>query len=81
MHVLFVLLISLCQIFDSKWQVIVTKIITVVVSVLFIMKMIYQIEYIEHTDYDVNCTVSKKYVLQFNCIYILYCSSYLFLIG
>ncbi|XP_026476535.1 piezo-type mechanosensitive ion channel component-like, partial [Ctenocephalides felis] len=59
MHILFVLLISLCQIFDSKWQVIVTKIITVVVSVLFILKMIYQIEYIEHTDYDVNCTDSN----------------------
>jgi len=57
-HVIFLLLAVVALSFGSKINTLVCHIVSVLVSLLLLMKMIYQINSFVHSDYVVNCTVS-----------------------
>ncbi|XP_054741446.1 piezo-type mechanosensitive ion channel component isoform X2 [Anastrepha obliqua] len=54
-HVIFVALCVLGCITRSSIQIFISRIISFVVSIIILAKMIYQIGYISHEDYDVKC--------------------------
>ncbi|XP_020715968.1 piezo-type mechanosensitive ion channel component isoform X2 [Ceratitis capitata] len=54
-HVVFVALCVLGCITRSSVQIFISRIISFVVSVIILSKMIYQIGYLSHEDYDVKC--------------------------
>ncbi|XP_054282904.1 piezo-type mechanosensitive ion channel component isoform X3 [Macrosteles quadrilineatus] len=56
LHFVFVLLAVVSLTFGSNIQTVVTHIISVLVSILLLSKMIYQIEYIKHENWQVNCS-------------------------
>ncbi|XP_077295229.1 piezo type mechanosensitive ion channel component [Arctopsyche grandis] len=56
LHFGFVLIVSISLLFKTKVQVVVIQFVSVVTCILLLAKMIYQIEYIVHESYSVNCT-------------------------
>ncbi|XP_054082423.1 piezo-type mechanosensitive ion channel component isoform X2 [Zeugodacus cucurbitae] len=58
-HVVFVALCILGCITRSSIQIFISRIISFVVSIIILSKMIYQIGYLTHEDYDVRCQDEK----------------------
>ncbi|CAH2104345.1 unnamed protein product [Euphydryas editha] len=56
MHVPIMIIISPSLLLSSRKQRICVLIISILISVYFMAKMVYQIEYIKHSYFDVNCT-------------------------
>ena len=56
-HFLFMLLAVIALSFGSKTHTLVCHVVAVLVSILLLLKMIYQINYFMHENYQVNCTV------------------------
>ena len=46
--------------FQRSFQILAIHVMTVAVAVLMVIKMLYQIKYIDHKNWDVNCTVSTR---------------------
>lgn len=57
-HIAIIVLTVFAVISRTNTQTIYSGFISLAVGILFIMKMIYQIEYIPQKAYDVNCTVN-----------------------
>ncbi|PSN54799.1 hypothetical protein C0J52_01988 [Blattella germanica] len=55
-HIVFMLLAVIALSFGSKTHTIVCHVVSVLVSILLLLKMIYQINYFVHETYQVNCT-------------------------
>lgn len=58
-HFVLVILVTISLVFNSRIQSIIVYIISVYVSILLLTKMIYQIEYIRESTWNVTCPVSK----------------------
>lgn len=58
MHFILVLLVTISLVFNSRIQSIIVYIMSVYVSILLLAKMIYQIEYIRESTWNVTCIVS-----------------------
>lgn len=60
-HMIIMLLTVLALALGQRIQGIMIHLTSVLVSVMLLAKMIYQIQYIDHTKWDVFCDVSIKY--------------------
>lgn len=58
MHILIIVLATAAATSKSQMQSFMTRVISLVIGILFILKMVYQIEYINHSQYNVVCDVS-----------------------
>lgn len=54
-HILFVVLTVIAALTRTNKQILMSRVVSVVVGVFLLTKMIYQVTYIQHTNYDVNC--------------------------
>lgn len=66
LHITLVILTVIAITSRSSLQILVSRVISVFVAILFIVKMIYQIDFIEHNNYDVVCNVSICFVYSRN---------------
>ncbi|XP_055712299.1 piezo-type mechanosensitive ion channel component isoform X3 [Phlebotomus papatasi] len=55
LHIFFTAIIVIAALSTTDSQILISRIFSVIVAVLFLTKMIYQVKYIEHTNYDVVC--------------------------
>ncbi|XP_059615886.1 piezo-type mechanosensitive ion channel component isoform X4 [Phlebotomus argentipes] len=55
LHIFFTAIIVIAALSRTDSQITISRIFSVIVAVLFLAKMIYQVKYIEHTNYDVIC--------------------------
>lgn len=58
-HILIIVLVAASATSKSQMQSIMTRVISLVIGILLILKMIYQIEYIDHSNSNVLCEVSS----------------------
>lgn len=59
LHIFFTAIIVIAALSTTDSQILISRIFSVIVAVLFLTKMIYQVKYIEHTNYDVVCNVRR----------------------
>ena len=73
-HLIFLLLAVVALSFGSKINTLVCHTVSVLVSLLLLLKMIYQINYFVHSNYVVNCTVSCscRHVVEWKIFQILF---------
>lgn len=72
MHVPIMIIISPALLLSARKQRICVLVISILISIYFMAKMVYQIEYIKHSYFDVNCTkvsVAIFYQPKYNIIY------------
>lgn len=62
LHILIIVLTAVATTSKSRPQSIMTRFISLIIGVLLIIKMIYQIEYIDHSKNNVICDVCKTEV-------------------
>uniref|UniRef100_A0A1L8DF30 Putative piezo-type mechanosensitive ion channel component isoform x14 n=1 Tax=Nyssomyia neivai TaxID=330878 RepID=A0A1L8DF30_9DIPT len=55
LHIFFTAIIVIAALSRTDSQILISRIFSVIVAVLFLAKMIYQVKYIVHTNYDVIC--------------------------
>ncbi|XP_055681362.1 piezo-type mechanosensitive ion channel component isoform X3 [Lutzomyia longipalpis] len=55
LHIFFTAIIVIAALSRTDSQILISRIFSVIVAVLFLAKMIYQVKYIEHHNYDVIC--------------------------
>lgn len=60
LHILIIVLTAVATTSTSRLQSIMTRFISLIIGILLITKMIYQIEYIDHSRNNVNCDVCKQ---------------------
>lgn len=60
-HIAIIALTVIAVTSRTNSQTIYSGLISLTISTMFILKMIYQIEYIPQNSYDVNCTVSNRF--------------------
>lgn len=61
-----ILLVTISLVFNSRIQSIIIYIMSVYVSILLLAKMIYQIEYIRESAWNVTCNVCMHYKMIIN---------------
>ena len=70
-HVLIIFLATIAVTAKSRTQSVFIRFISIIFAILLILKMIYQIKYIKHEDYNADCDVSfffMKMLFVFNCL-------------
>lgn len=59
-HVLFVVITVIAALTRTNKQILMSRILSVVVGVFLLTKMIYQVTYIDHGQFNVTCTISQN---------------------
>lgn len=68
LHIAFVILTVVAALTRTNKQILMSRILSVFVGVFLLAKMIYQVTYIQHTDFDVNCDVIIYSILLFRLL-------------
>lgn len=61
-HLLFVITVVIAINLRRGLQIIAIKVMAAVIAMLMVTKMIYQIKYIKHDEWNVNCTVNVLFI-------------------
>nr|XP_018904349.1 PREDICTED: piezo-type mechanosensitive ion channel component 2 isoform X6 [Bemisia tabaci] len=66
LHLVFVLLAVIATVLTRKIQVLIIHIMTIIIAVFLLLKMIYQIQYISHDTWNINCTTREGNLTMYN---------------
>lgn len=69
LHILIIVLTAVATTSKSRPQSIMTRFISLIIGVLLITKMIYQIEYIDHSKSNVNCDVCMTEIFKISMLF------------